>query len=236
MALPDKIDSIHRNIAMFTGFGSAAALLGMSSYFMAYEYQDFDRLDIGRTERMEDILDKRRRFSIVIMLLSAFIYVAGMVCITLGITLYPTEREEIATNSPGQIQQIQNVAAQPSVNEPAILSGLCSALTLAGMGYGFYNFMKREDFGWVSMSIYSVGWIGNSFAASMNNKSINSLVANRLAWTLPGAALIIAGTAMFPWQLHETYISGPSWPLCALGYVFFSIGTSYLTPAPTQLS
>jgi len=234
MALPDKIDSFHRDISLLTGLGSAVALLGLSSYMMSYEYQDFDRVNLQGQDRMEEVYFKRRKVSLAIMILAAFFYVAGIVLITLGITLYPTEREEIASNIPGQITQLRSVAAQPDLNEPAILAGLSAALIVGGLGYSGYVFHQTENWGWVGSAVFSAGWVGQSFAAAMNNKSIESLVANRLAWTLSGAAVIIAGTMIFPWQLENNYISGPAWPLTALGYLAFTIGTSYLTPAPTS--
>lgn len=233
MALPDKIDAFHRDIAMMTGLGSAVALLGLSSYMMSYEYQDFDRVTLQGQDRMEATYFRRRKVSLIIMVLAAFFYVAGVVLITLGITLYPNEREEVATNIPGQITQLRATAAQPAINEPAILAGLSTGLIVGGLGYGAYVFNRTENWGWVGSALYSAGWIGQAFAASMNNKSIESLVPNRLAWTLPGASVIILGTMVFPWQLENNYISGPAWPLTALGYLAFVVGTSYLTPAPT---
>lgn len=234
MALPDKIDAFHRDISLLTGLGSAVALLGMSSYMMSYEYRDFDRVHLQGQDRMEEAYFYRRKVSWVIMILAAFFYVSGIVLLTLGITLYPDEREEVATNIPGQISQIRSKNAQPSLNEPAILAGISAALIVGGIGYGAYVFDKTENWGWVGSAVYSAGWIGQAFAAAMNNKSIESLVANRLAWTLPGAAVVVAGTMIFPWQLQNNYISGPAWPLTALGYMAFIIGTSYLTPAPTS--
>lgn len=233
MALPDKIDSFHRDISMMTGIGSAAALLGMSSYMMSYEYKDFDRVKLQGSDRMDEVFSKRQRVSLVIMIIAAFFYVAGVVLITLGISLYPTEREEIASSIPGQISQLRSMNAQPSVNEPAILAGISAALIVGAMAYGAYVFNKTENWGWIASSLYAAGWIGLSFAAAMNNKSIESLVTNRIAWTLSGGLVVVAGTLIFPWQLENNYISGPAWPLCGLGYAAFTIGTSYLTSAPT---
>lgn len=232
MALPDKIDSFHRDILLMTGLGSAVALLGMSSYMMAYEFKDFNRVTIDGHDRMEAVYFKRKRMSLVIMVIAAFFYVAGIVLITLGITLYPNEREEIAGNIPGQISQIRSANSQPSINEPAILAGISAAMIVGGAAYGAYVFNKTENFGWIASSVYSAGWIGMSFAASMNNKSIQSLVANRLAWNLPAALLILGGTFLTPWQLQNNYISGPCWPICAIGYLCTVVGSSYLTSAP----
>jgi hypothetical protein len=232
MALPDKIDGFHRDISVLTALGSAISLIGMSSFMMSYEYKDFERVQIQGHDRMEEVFNRRRKTSIWIMAVCAILYVAGIVLITLGVSLYPSEREELASSIPGQISQIRNNNAQPETNESAILSAISSAIIVAGMGYGTYTFNKTEDWGWIASGIYGVGWIGQSFAAAMNNKSIDSLVMNRLAWTLPGAAAILFGTVIFPWQLEHNYISGPAWPISALGYAAFTIGTSYLTTAP----
>lgn len=233
MALPDKIDSFHRDISMLTGLGSALGLLGMSSYMMSYEYQDFDRVHLQGQDRMEQTYFYRRKVSWVIMAVAGLLYVTGIVLLTLGISLYPNEREEVATNIPGQITQLRSAAAQPTLNEPAILAGISAAMIVGGISYGAYTFNHTESWGWIGSAVYSAGWLGQAFAAATNNKSLESLVPNRLAWTLPGASVIIAGTMVFPWQLQHNYISGPAWPLTALGYMAFTIGTSYLTAAPT---
>jgi hypothetical protein len=232
MATPDQIDAMHRNITILTGTGSAAALVGMASYFMSYEYKDFDRINVQGQDRMEVAFKRRRKVAQVILVIAIIIYVAGLVLIASGISFYRDEREEQAESIPSLIQQIRNADAQPSTNEPAILAGISTAIILAGMIQGAREFNKTEQFGWIGSTIYAAGWLGNAFAASMNNKSISSIKGNRLAWTLPGAAAIVAGTFIVPWQLHHNYISGPGWPVAALGYVAFTVGTSYVTDPP----
>lgn len=232
MATSDVIDSVHRDIVVFMSSGSIAALLGMSSYLMSYEFQDFERVNLQGQDRMQENFTSRRKVSIAIMVVSALVYVTGIVLLTLGVSLYREEREEQAASIPGLITQIRTTAEQPSVNEPAILAGICAVLIVSGMIKSAINFNTHEQWGWIGSSLYTAGWIGLSFAAAMNNKSINSLVGNRLAWTLPGAACIVAGTFIVPWQLHYNYISGPGWPIAAIGYTAFAIGTSYLTSAP----
>lgn len=232
MATPDHIDAVHQNIAILTGTGSAAALVGMASYFMSYEYKDFDRINVQGQDRMEVAFKRRRKVSQAVMIIAIIIYVAGLVLLALGISLYRNEREEQAQSISGLIQQNRNTAAEPNTNEPAILAGISTAVILAGMIQSAREFNKTEQFGWIGSSIYTAGWLGNAFAASMNNKSINSIKANRLAWTLPGSAAIVAGSFIIPWQLSHNYISGPGWPIAALGYAAFSIGTSYVTNAP----
>jgi hypothetical protein len=130
------------------------------------------------------------------------------------------------------IQQIRNHDAQPKLNEPAILSGISSAIILLGVIESVRHFHKTEDFGWIGSSLYAAGWLGQAFAAAMNNKSVSSLKTQRLAWTLPGAAAIIGGTFLIPWQLQHNYVSGPGWSVAALGYTAFTIGTAYVTNPP----
>ena len=232
MATSDQIDAAHRNITILTGTGSAAALLGMSSYFMAYEYKDFDRIGVQGQDNMDREFQKRKKTALIVLVLAGLVYVTGLVCLTLGVSLYRTEREEQGTSIPVLIQQIRNTDAQPKLNEPAILSGISSAIILLGVIESARHFHKTEDFGWIGSTLYAAGWLGQAFAAAMNNKSINSLVDHRLAWTLPGAAAIVGGTYLIPWQLQNNYISGPGWPISALGYVALTIGTAYVTDPP----
>ena len=74
--------------------------------------------------------------------------------------------------------------------------------------------------------MYAGGWLGNGFAASMQNNSISSVYGTRLAWTLPGAATVVIGTACLPWQIRNQYASGLALPLSALGYILYTIGNS----------
>lgn len=206
--------------------------MGMASYFMAYEYQDFTRVDNQGQDRMEVAFNKRRRYSKIVTVLASIVYMAGIVLIALGISLYRNERQEQAQSISGLIQQNRNITAQPKTNEVAILAGVSTAVLAAGMVKSAFDFNKTEQLGWIGSSLYAAGWLGNAFAAAMNNKSISSVNANRLAWTLPGAASIVAGTFLVPWQLHHTYVSGPGWPVAALGYAAFTVGTAYVTNPP----
>jgi len=230
---PDVIDSFHRDISIFMGSGMIASLIGLSSYLMSYEFQDFDRVGLESQNRMQENFNQRKKISIAIMSIAAFIYVSGIVLLTLGVSLYREEREEVSSSIPGIIVQIKQKAAQPDINEVAILAGIAGAVIIIGMMKSALNFQSNETWGWIGSSIYTAGWLAMAFAASMNNKSITSLVGERLAWCLPGVSLIVAGTFIIPWQLHYNYITGPGFPLQAIGYVCLWIGTSFLTPAPS---
>lgn len=235
MATVDQINEVHENISIMCGTGSAVALVSMAAYFMSYEYRDFNRIDLQKNSRQDtvDLIFRRRRKSATaIAIVAMLFYIGGLTLIALSLSLYPSERELQANDISGLIQQNRNQAVQPGVNEAAILAGISLGVVLIGVLQSARDFHKRERFGWVGSTIYAAGWIGTAFAAALNNKSINSLVGNRLAWTLPGAAGIVAGTFLLPWQLENNYVSSPAWPLAALGYVAFTIGTAYVTEAP----
>ena len=231
MATSDSISSMHNNIIVYVGVGSLATLFGMSTYLMGYEYRDFDRLDIEDRTVMETRFQHRKKLSIAIFVLSAIFFFAGLVLITLGVSFHRDEREERAYDIPSLLDQVKENEAQPKVNEPAILSGISSGLIGIGGILAMREFHKTESYGWVGSSIFAAGWLAQAFAAATQNKSLSSLHSERLAWTLPGVAAIVAGSFMLPWQLQQTYISGPAWPLVAIGFAAFSIGTSYVLPA-----
>ena len=227
MSVPSQTDAIHRDIVIFMGIGSVSALLGMSSYFMSHEYQDFDR-----SGKSESIFQQRKKWALAVMALSAFFYVCGIVLMTLGISLYRDEREEIASSISGIIIQTRQQAQQSSVDEPAILSSIGAALIILGMAQCCRNFAKTEEWGVIGSSIFASGWLINSFAAACNNNSLSSLRGDRLAWSLTGSAAIVAGTFMFPWMLHHNYVSGLSWAIMSLGYIAFDISTSFVVTSP----
>lgn len=216
--------------------GAAVALVSTATYFMTYEYKDFERVrregDVNGSSKLEEIYGKRRRIAKITLALSALFYICAIALLCVSICLYRDEREEQSTAIPVQIQQLRQVAAQPSWNEVSVLASLSSALVIAGAVQCALMFDKTEEFGWIGNIIYASGWLGNAFAASMNNKGVDSIRLSRLAWTLPGAAAIVAGSVVYPWQVDNGYISGPSWPISALGYTAFVIGTSYVTDPP----
>jgi hypothetical protein len=209
-----------------TATGSAAALLGMTTYFMSYEYKDFDRVDLQDKSKMDSTFHRRKRFAEILQIISALVYIGGIVVLVLGMSLYTEEREAKAFDIPTLFQQIREAATQPSINEAAVLASISSVVLVIGLLQCIREFHKTERFGWIGSTLYAAGWLGNGFAASLNNKSISSIEDSRLVWTLPGIAAIVAGTFMFPWQLRNNYISGPAWPLVSIGYVLFSIGNS----------
>lgn len=236
MATVDQINEVHENISIMCGTGSALALTSLAAYFMSYEYRDFNRLDLRNEDNRGRTLDllfrRRRKISEVVAILALIFYAGGLVLIALSLSLYPEERELQASSISGLVQQNRNTSVQPVVNEAAMLAGISLGIVLIGMLQSARDFHKTERFGWIGSSIYAAGWIGAAFAAALNNKSITSLVPNRLAWTLPGAAAIVGGTFLLPWQLEHNYVTSPAWPVTALGYVCYTIGTAYVTPAP----
>ena len=229
MALPNQIFSVNNDVAYLVGSGSLAAVLGFSTYFMSYEYSDFDRINISDQEQMESTFQKRKKFAMTILIISAFVYVSGIVLLTVGISLYRNERENIANSITGIITQANQMASQSSINEPAILASFGAAMVLLGFFQSVRNFHKTEDFGILGSAIYAVGWLLLGFSAATDSNSLSSLDGQRLAWSLSGAALIVASTFAFPWSLHHNYISSPAYPIMCFGYLLFSIGTSFVT-------
>lgn len=232
MASSDQVDLLHRDVVIFMGTGTIAALLGMSSYFMTYEYEDLDRLNVNSQSHLETTYKSRKKVAFAIIIIALIFYVSGIILLALGISLYRNERTEIASSITGIIQQTRNAASQPSVNEPAILAGIAAAMILGGMFASARSFRKTEQFGWIGMSIYTAGWILNAFPASMNDNSVGSLDGSRLAWALPGAVAICAGTYLLPWVIHHNYVTSPAFVIMSLGYVAFGVSTSFVLEAP----
>ncbi len=232
MASSDQLNLFHENIAIFTGVGSVVSLLGLSSAFLSREYKEYDRVPVaGTSSRMERSYRKRQKTGRAILVVSTMAYIAGLALVTLGVTLYPLERDELETTVQGLILQNRTKNTQPAVHEPAVLSCISSALILAGVVEGGRHFHRYDEFGWIGSTLYAGGWLGQAFAGAMNDKNITSLRPTRLAWTLPGTFAIVLGTFLVPWQLKYNYSSGPAWPLAAAGYAAFSIGTSYVNKA-----
>lgn len=237
MASVDQVHSLHESISIFTGVGSALSLLGFSAYFTGYEYTDFDRNDAENRFQLNSKFQTRRKKAFVIFGLSASIFLAGLVLLTLGICLYRTERELIATSVAGIIEQKNAAKANATTtNEAAILASVASFLILLGSFECVRHFHKTENWGVVGAPIYGGGWLMAAFAAALNSNSINSLELSRLAWTLPGSVSVVAGTFLFPYALHHHYTASPALVLMSLGYAAFSIGTSLVLEGPAPLS
>lgn len=232
MATEEQLQCVHQHISIFSGVGSIAALLGMSTYFMSYEYQDFDRVGLFDPEEMKSMFTRRHLWARVILVSSLIVYIAGLILLALSMSLYRSEKEAQAADVASLLQQVRNANAEPDVNEPAILAGVGSGAVLIGMAFCLKEFHHSETFGWIGPLLYGSGWLCNAFAAAMNSNSVTSLKTARLAWTLPGASLIVGGTFLFPWQFQHHYISGPAFSLVAIGYGCFGVGNSFVTDPP----
>lgn len=227
MATSDKIDAVHENIGIMSGVGSISAALSMSFYFMFYEWNDSSKLRIEKSHFF-NTKNWKKNLQYVMFLF----YLLSLVVIILSVCLYRQEREHQAQNIPSLLQQVRNSNAEPDINEPAILSGISGALTIIGLFLSLRKFEKEEHLGIVGPILFASGWLGQAFAASTNSKSIQTLKLKRLAWCLPGIALINTGFLLYPWQIQQDYSSGPAGILSLLGYFLFSYGNTLVMDPP----
>jgi hypothetical protein len=228
MASTDVVDCVHRHISTLMGSGTIVSLLGMTGYFMSYEYQDHDRVEAGQHATA---IHRRQKCALAIIVIASFLYISGLVLISMGVSMYRLERENIADSISGIIMQTQRMEKQPDLNEPALLSGLATALILMGVFQSLRHFHRTETWGAVGAGLYGIGWLLNAYAAACNDNTLHSVRPDRLAWTLPGASAIVIGTYLFPWALRYAYVGSPAWAIAALGYVSFGIGTSFVVSA-----
>jgi hypothetical protein len=207
---------VHKNLSIISGTGGALALFGISGYFMAFDYPNTGI--------------KRKQTSKVVAGFGILLYLIGIVLLILSVGVYRDQREDVETEISSIIQQVRKQENQPHHNEPFILASLASLIILLGLGQSLRTFHNTEKFGLVGLTVYTVGWVSNAFAASMQNNSISSINNQRLVWTLPGAIAIVLGTACLPWQIRHKYVSGVALPLSAIGYAFYTIGNAIVHP------
>ncbi len=226
-ATTSDVFSVHNDVSSLMTAGGFSTLVGLSTYLLTYKPNQ-----TGVVSQLET----RRKWTICVMIVSAFFYVAGLVLLTLGISLFRDERSLISDTISGIILQQQEKASETDINEPAIMSSLAAAVILLGSIQSALHFHKTGDFGWLGSLVYATGWILAAIAAATNNNSISSIRADRLAWALVGASLVVGGTFMIPWAVHHQYISSPAYVLMAFGFFSFSISTSLViraTPTTT---
>ena len=232
MASEDKVIGLHQNTAIITAAGAFGSMFSMSTYFLSYEYKDFYRANLGGNENFTSMFERRKKWAHILSVISVIVFLFSLTTIVLGISLYRDEREKQADDIPSLIQQIRNLSSQPEENEPAMLAGISTAIIFLGILQCLRHFHKTEKFGWVGSLLYAMGWMGNAFAAGMQDRSISSLNEKRLAWTIPGSVGIVAGTFLLPWQIRHQYVTGIAWPLISAGYLMFGIGNSLVTGVP----
>jgi len=225
-ATMSEVFSVHTDVSSLMTAGGFSTMVGLSAYLMSYEAQDCTRVGLTNQTGLVSRLETRRKWTLAVMIVSAFFYAAGIVLLALGISLFRDERSLIADTISGLIIQQQEQAADSTINEPAIMAGLAAAVILLGSVQSVLHFNKHEEWGWLGSLIYATGWILAAVAAATNNNSISSIRTDRLVWALVGASLIVGGTYMIPWALHHRYISSPAYALMAFGFFSFSISTS----------
>ena len=75
----------------------------------------------------------------------------------------------------------------------------------------------------------TLGWLGMAVAGSANYKSLDTIDAVRLRWTIPGAVLIMIGISLMALQVEKGYAGGPAWIVTSAGFASWSVGNSMVT-------
>lgn len=222
MATKDKLSAVHNDLAAWSAGGSVGLLLSMSSYFLGEEYSR---------------KHQKNTLSQIVEGVSLILFMGSLAVLVIALSFHRDEKEELGESIPDLIAQVRRKNAQPDWNEPALLASLSSLVLLVGAAESLRH-KKTENaaaFGWIGPLLYSVGWIGNAYAAATPDQDLSHVRTSRLKWTMPGAAAIVSGSLMLLWQERENYINGPAWPLTTVGLLLFSIGNS-MVEKPFSLS
>lgn len=233
----DKFIGIHENIILLSAFGSLLNIFGMMLYFFLLEFKDFKKIqNIKNYEMMKyDFLQRQQMFKIFIFI-SAIICLGGIAMVSLSSSLYSNEKEEIGSDISTLVLQTKTHQNLSDTNQVSIMVSIAACLIGLGLLKGGHDYEKNQSFGWLSSSMYSIGWILMCFGSSTDNHELSSINPNRFAWILPGVASIVSGTFLLPWQYRNEYVSGPSWILILLGFICFNIGNSYVKEASSSSS
>jgi hypothetical protein len=152
-------------------------------------------------------------------LLAGVLGVAALTLLALSLCLYRTERFTTPQNAAEALQQVRNRADQPVVNEVLLLAVLGSASLALGVGRCLYQgdaaLARSSAMDLTTILLVSAGWFSYGLAAATPDTSLKQLNRDRLAWTLPGVALLSASTL---WTLDAG-----------------EVGTTRAEPAPSLL-
>lgn len=170
--------------------------------------------------------------------LVALLFIAGIACIAVGVSLYSDEREQLATQSiASQVQQEQKrEALEGTTHEVAIFSGIMFGLIgLIGLSIARSEINQQDRRRHLLYLLYIAAWLGAAFSVSANSQSLSDINGNRLAFLVPGAVLL----GMVPFLMHEQVLKGEAWlkrtsgAVVALfvGSILFDIGIVYQNPA-----
>ena len=161
----------------------------------------------------------------LVKIFNVIILLTGLILISVSTTLHNNEKGDQPVKISQIIIQMKN-REPDKINEPAILSGVASTLTAIGGFQMLRTYSKEKSFDWPGILLYSAGWIGNGFAASMSKSCLDSVDSGKLAWSLTGSTLITIGTVAIPFEASKNIFMGPAIPLSALGYTMFTLGSA----------
>lgn len=224
MADPNRIVSVHYPRALLTVSGTTAFLFGINTLFMSYSKQT------RHAHVVQPLWHREKPWQKVLLGISGCLLISSIVLLLLSVILYDQEKQTQAQSIAALAQQVRaSKVDQSKVHEAAIIQGVASAIILCGLGLLLWNYHTTERFQITSILLYASGWITAAVAMSTNARGLSTIEPTRLAWTLPGAFLITAGTVAIPWEIDQPSLLGPSIATLATGLSALAIGHSYVT-------
>jgi hypothetical protein len=221
MATQDKISCLHTESFAMSFGGATAAVLGTVSFLMVHKHTNGSA--------------SGDRSMQIIKVAAILLYVSGIIALGLAMGLFYDGKEHQAEDITTMIHQARKKNSQPDVPEPLILASVSTVVVLISAVHMVRAMVMTGEFSLVGLAGYSVGWLGNAFAASTHDKSLSSIHGTRLAMSLPGAIAIVAGTMLIPSEIRNHQSHGFSIPLSILGY-FLVAGGHAAVLHPVEIS
>ena len=167
-------------------------------------------------------------------LFAFLLYLSGFILLVLSIALFREEKEFQSSQVAIIIKQKQVRDEQPQTDEATILASIAAILILLGscfiVGKSSSNDRAREPSTgftlrgttlseWIGLTLYTAGWIGLGFTASMHNNAATSVQTDRLQWTLSGSFLVVIGSLIFVLSHLDLGLV-----IAIIGFICFTIG------------
>jgi hypothetical protein len=121
------------------------------------------------------------------------LYLSGFILLVLSIALFREEKEFQSSQVAIIIKQKQVRDEQPQTDEATILASIAAILILLGSCF----IVGKPSLTWIGVTLYTLGWVGLGFTASMHNNAATSVQTDRLQWTLSGSFLVVIGSLIF---------------------------------------